>query len=73
MLYKGHVTNGCVRRKIPAAVEESHEILAMVKKWKLMCFGHISKSSGLAKTYSTRRHEMKKKKRQTEAEVGRQY
>ena len=39
--YKDHVTNEEVRRKIKAA---------MVKKRKLRWFGHISRSSGLAKT-----------------------
>ena len=67
--YKDHVTNEEVRRKIQTAIGEYDELLTLVKKRKLRWFGHISRSSGLAKTISER----KKKKRQTEEEVGRHY
>ena len=43
--YKHHVTNADVRRKIQAAIG-----LTLVKKRKLRWFGHVSRSSGLAKT-----------------------
>ena len=68
--YKDHVTNREVRRKIQAAIGEYDELLTLVKKRKLRWFGHVSRSSGLAKTIL---QERKKKKRQTEEEVGRQY
>ena len=72
--YKDHVTNEEVRRKIQAAIGEYDELLTLVKKRKLRWFGHVSRSSGLAKTiYLTGHSERKKKKRQTEEEVGRQY
>ena len=45
--YKDHVTNEEVRRKIQAAIDE---LLTLVKKRKLRWFGHVSRSSGLAKT-----------------------
>ena len=48
--YKGRVTNEEVRRKIQAAIEEYDELLTVVKKGKLRWFGHVSRSSGLAKT-----------------------
>ena len=50
--YKDHVTctNEEVRRKIQAAVGEYDELLTLVKKRKLRWFGHVSRSSGLAKT-----------------------
>ena len=48
--YKDHVTNEEDRRKIHAAVGEYYELLAMVNKRKLRWFGHVSRSSGLAKT-----------------------
>ena len=48
--YKDHVTNEEVRRKIQAAIGEYDELLALVKKRKLRWFGHVSRSSGLAKT-----------------------
>ena len=41
--YKDHVTNEEVRRKIQAAIKEYGER-------KLRWFGHVSRSSGLAKT-----------------------
>ena len=47
--YKDHVTYEEVRRKIQAAIGEYVELLAMVKKRKLRWFGHVSRSSGLAK------------------------
>ena len=48
--FKFHVSNEKVRRKIQAAIGEYDELLALVKKRKLRCFGHASRSSGLAKT-----------------------
>ena len=48
--YKDHVTNEDVRRKILAAIGKFDELLTLVKKWKLIWFGHVSRSSGLAKT-----------------------
>ena len=48
--YKDHVTNEEVRRKIQAAIGEYDDLLTLVKKRKLRWFGHISRSSGLAKT-----------------------
>ena len=39
-----------VRRKIQAAIGEYDELLTLVKKRKLRWFGHVSRSSGLAKT-----------------------
>ena len=71
--YKDQVTNEEVRRKIQAAIGEYDELLTLVKKRKLRWFGNVSRSSGLAKTILTGHSESKKKKRQTEEEVGRQY
>ena len=48
--YKDRVTNEEVRRKIQSAIGEYDELLTLVKKWKLRRFGHVSRSSGLAKT-----------------------
>ena len=48
--YKDHVTNEEVRRKIQAAIGEYGEPLTLVKKRKLRWFGHVSRSSCLAKT-----------------------
>ena len=48
--YKDHGTNEEVCRKIQAAIGEYDELLTLVKKRKLRWFGHVSRSSGLAKT-----------------------
>ena len=47
---KDHVTNEEVPRKIQAAIGEYNELMTLVKKRKLRWFGHVSRSSGLAKT-----------------------
>ena len=69
--YKDHVTNEEVRRKIQVAIGEYDELLTLVKKRKLRWFGHVSRSSGLAKTILQGTVKGKRKKRQTEEEVGR--
>ena len=43
-------SNKEVRRKIQSAIGEYDELLTLVKKRKLRWFGHVSRSSGLAKT-----------------------
>ena len=48
--YKVHVTYEDVGRKIQAAIGKYDELLTLVKKRKLRWFGHVSRSSGLAKT-----------------------
>ena len=47
--YKHHVTNEEVRAKIQQAIGP-HEDLPIVKRRKLQWYGHVSRSSGLAKT-----------------------
>ena len=47
--YKDHVTNEEVRAKIQQAIGP-HEDLTIVKRRKLQRYGHMSRSSGLAKT-----------------------
>ena len=49
--YKDHVTNEEVRAKIQQAIGP-HEDLTIVKRRKLQWYGHVSRSSGLAKTIS---------------------
>ena len=48
--YKDHITNEEVRRKSQAAIRQYDNFLTMVKKQKLKCFYHVSRSSSLAKT-----------------------
>ena len=48
--YKDHVTNEKVRNRIQNAIGVHNDLLTIVKKWKLRWYGHISRSSGMAKT-----------------------
>ena len=48
--YKDHVTNEEVRAKIQQAVGPYKDLLTVVKRRKLQLYGHVSHSSGLAKT-----------------------
>ena len=48
--YKDHVTNEEVRNRIQNAVGVHDDLLTIVKKRKLRWYGHISRSSGMAKT-----------------------
>ena len=48
--YKDHVMNEEVRNRIQNTVGVHDDLLIMVKKRKLRWYGHISKSSGMAKT-----------------------
>ena len=48
--YKDHVTNEEVRVKIQQAIEPHEDLLTIVKRRKLQWYGHVSRSSGLAKT-----------------------
>ena len=47
--YKDHVINEEVRAKIQQAMGP-HDLLTIVKRRKLQWYGHVSRSSGLAKT-----------------------
>ena len=48
--YTEHVTNEEVRRKIQRAIGRHEDLLTIVKKRKLRWYGHVSRSTGLAKT-----------------------
>ena len=48
--YKDHVTNEEVRVKIHQAIGPHEDLLTIVKRRKLQWQGHVSRSSGLAKT-----------------------
>ena len=50
ILYKDHVTNEEVRSKIQQAIGPHEDLLTIVKRRKLQWYGHVSRSSGLAKT-----------------------
>ena len=48
--YKDHVTNEEVRANIQQAIGPHEDFLTIVKRRKLQWYGHVSRSSGLAKT-----------------------
>ena len=48
--YKDHVTNEKVPAKIPQAIRPHKDPLTIIKRHKLQWYGHVSHSSGLAKT-----------------------
>ena len=48
--YKDHFTNEEVHAKIPRATGPHEDLLTIVKRRKLQWYGHVSRSSGLAKT-----------------------
>ena len=48
--YKDHVANEEVRAKILQAIGPHEDLLTIVKRRKLQWYGHVSRSSGLAKT-----------------------
>ena len=66
------ITNDEVQTKIKQAISPNENLLTIVKRHKLQWYGHVSRSSGLAKTIFARRSE-REKTRQTEEEVGKQH
>ena len=48
--YKDHITNEEVRAKIQQVIGPHEHLLMIVKRRKLHWYGHVSRSSGLAKT-----------------------
>ena len=48
--YKDRVTNEEVRTKIQQAFEPNEDLLTIEKRRKLQWYGHVSRSSGLART-----------------------
>ena len=71
--YKHHVTKEEVRAKIQQSIRPHEDLLTMVRRRKLQWNGHVSCSSGLAKTVLQRHSGRGMKTRQTEEEVGRQH
>ena len=48
--YKDHVTNEEVHARIQQAIGPYEDLLTIVKRRKLQWYGHVSRSSGLAKS-----------------------
>ena len=49
-LYTDHITNEEVHAKIQQAIDPHEDLLTMVKRRKLQWYGHVSRSSSLART-----------------------
>ena len=71
--YKDHVANQEVRAQIQQAIGPHEDVLTIVKRSKLQWYGHVSRSSGLAKTILQGTLKVGKKTGQAEEEVGRQH
>ena len=71
--YKDHVTSEEVRAKIQQAIGPHEDLLTIVKRGKLQCYGHVSRSSRLVETIEQGHSERGKKTRQTDQEMGRQH
>ena len=69
---KDRVTNEKVRAKIQQAIGPHENMLTIEQRRKLQWHGHVSRSSGLAKTILLGKVNWGKKTRQTEKEMGRQ-
>ena len=70
--YKVHVTNGEICAKIQQAIGP-HEDLTIVRRRKLKWYGHVSRSSGLAKIILQGTVKGGRRKRQTDKEVGKHH
>ena len=73
LVKKDHVTNEEVHAKIQQPTRPHEDLLTIIKRCKLQWYGHVSCSSGLAKTILQGTVKGGKKTRQTEVEVGRQH
>ena len=71
--YGNHVTNEEVHAKIQQAFGPHTDHLTIVKRRLLQWYGHVSRSSSLAKTILQGTVKRGKKTRQTEEEMGRQH
>ena len=72
--YKDRVTNEKVCAKIQQAIGPHEDLLTTVKRRKLKWYGHVSRSSGMAKKKHLARHlERGKMTRRREEDVGRQH
>ena len=71
--YRDHITNDAVRDRIRQAIGPYDDILTTVKKRKVIkWFGHVSRSSGLAKRFY-RNSAKREKKGPTKEALGEQY
>ena len=70
--HRDHITNEEVIARIGNAIGPYEDLLTSVKRRKLKWYGHVTRSSGLAKTV-LRNRSRREMKRQTEESIGRQH
>ena len=71
--YKDQVTNGKICAKIQQAIGPHGDLLSIVKRRKLQWYGHVSRSSGLAKTILQGTVKGGRRQGRQEEAVGRQH
>ena len=71
--YIDHVTKKEVRAKIQQAIGLHEDLLTIVKRRKLQWYGHISRSSGLAKTIMQRTVKAGRRQGRQKKDLGRQH
>ena len=71
--YRDHISNEEVQNSTWQAIGPHEDLLITVKRRKLKWYGHITRSSGLAKTILQGTVQGRAKKRQTEKEMGGQH
>ena len=71
--YKDHVTNEDVRAKIQQTIGPHKDLLMIIKRHKLRWNGHVSLSSGLAKTILQGTVKGGRRQGRQEEKVGRQH
>ena len=69
--YTDHITNEEIKARIGNDIGPYEDVLILMKRRKLKWYGHVTRSSGLAKT--TGSSSRKETKRQTEETMGRQH
>ena len=71
-MYRDHITNEEVKARIGNAIGP-YEDLTSMKRRKLKWYGHVTRSSGLARTILQGNSSRRETKRQTEKTMGRQH
>ena len=71
--YREHMTNEEVKARIGNAIGPYEDLLTLVKRRKRKWYGHVTRSSGLAKTILQLTVSRRETKRQTEETMGRQH
>ena len=72
--YRDHITNEKVKTRIGNAIGPYEDLLTSMKRRKLKRYGHVTRSSGLAKTILQGTVQKEREtKRQTEETMGRRH